>query len=49
MSIGDAITAAGLEHGRYLEVEASLTSAQRDAAPILEVYEVAHSCSGVFQ
>jgi streptogramin lyase len=49
VSIGDAITAAGLEHGRYLEVEASLTSAQRDAAPILDVFQVAHSCSGIFQ
>ena len=49
VSIGDAITAAGLEHGRYLEVEASLTSAQRDAAPILDVYQVTHSCPGVFE
>ena len=49
MSIGDAIADAGQEPGRYLEVEVSLTSAQRDQAPVLRFFQVAHSCSGIFQ
>jgi hypothetical protein len=49
VSIADAIDAAGVQPGRYLQVEASLTSAARDAAPVLERFEVAHSCSVIFQ
>jgi hypothetical protein len=48
-SIDAAFVEAGVTHGTYLEVAASLTSATRDQAPVLQVFTVSHSCSGVFQ
>ena len=48
-SINDAFVEAGVTHGTYLEVAASLTSATRDQAPVLRVFTVSHSCSGIFQ
>jgi hypothetical protein len=48
-SIVDAFDQAGITHGTYLQVTASLSSQTRDAAPTLDLFTISHSCSGIFQ
>lgn len=47
--IGDALDAAGVTPGRYLEIEVRLQSTVRDAASILRQFAVQHSCGVPFQ
>jgi len=49
VDIREAFAAAGVEHGEYLELEASLSSATREARPTLTSFEVFRACEGLIQ